>query len=218
MPVAAPMPQVSQPMPQPFGNTTMPVAAPMSQMLQPMPQPFGGSMTMPVDCGPQSMPQAVVVMPQPAGGSVSIAVAAPMPEAMMAQPMPQPLGGSFAALPCMPLQLAPGMPGGSFSMPVAMPSAAPAAYCGNPGCSQPGIYTCSKCGMQSYCSAECQKKHWPEHKKMCKMMQSAAPPVAGAPPMGGNMPLCWKPGCGKPGLYTCGKCGQAAYCSSDCQS
>lgn len=27
---------------------------------------------------------------------------------------------------------------------------------------------CKKCGLSAYCNAECQKQHWPTHKKLCR--------------------------------------------------
>jgi hypothetical protein len=30
------------------------------------------------------------------------------------------------------------------------------------------LQKCGRCGFVRYCSVECQEKHWPEHKKMCK--------------------------------------------------
>lgn len=30
------------------------------------------------------------------------------------------------------------------------------------------LQKCSGCRMGSYCSSECAKKHWPEHKEICK--------------------------------------------------
>ncbi len=35
-------------------------------------------------------------------------------------------------------------------------------------CSKESTKYCSTCKKIYYCSAECQKKHWPEHKKVCK--------------------------------------------------
>lgn len=29
------------------------------------------------------------------------------------------------------------------------------------------LYRCSACRLVSYCSKECQLKHWPKHKEMC---------------------------------------------------
>lgn len=37
------------------------------------------------------------------------------------------------------------------------------------GCDNLGanFKVCSKCKMGKYCSAACQKEHWPQHKKVC---------------------------------------------------
>ena len=45
------------------------------------------------------------------------------------------------------------------------------ATCGAPEGSLPGILhhkPCGKCKITFYCSTECQRKHWPAHKKQCK--------------------------------------------------
>jgi hypothetical protein len=35
-------------------------------------------------------------------------------------------------------------------------------------CNKPGDSKCARCKKIHYCSVECQKKDWPEHKKYCK--------------------------------------------------
>ena len=49
------------------------------------------------------------------------------------------------------------------------PSPAPAGCC--LGCHQPvaKIKLCSRCKTAVYCSAECQRKHWPKHKRDCQL-------------------------------------------------
>jgi len=51
-------------------------------------------------------------------------------------------------------------------------------HCARPDCgkfeSHPRHFsTCSRCKFAAYCSKECQKKHWPEHKKACKSGEAA---------------------------------------------
>lgn len=41
-------------------------------------------------------------------------------------------------------------------------------------CGWAGVrYRCSRCGTARYCSARCQKKHWPEHKLVCAIAAQA---------------------------------------------
>jgi len=40
--------------------------------------------------------------------------------------------------------------------------------CSQPGCSQVGKLRCGVCQKVRYCSAECQRKAWPEHKIVCR--------------------------------------------------
>jgi len=46
--------------------------------------------------------------------------------------------------------------------------------CSNPTCQkkwvpgQPSFKSCSQCGQAKYCSKECQRSHWKQHKRACK--------------------------------------------------
>jgi hypothetical protein len=48
-----------------------------------------------------------------------------------------------------------------------------AVPCSNPGCSAPRLSRCSACGTP-YCSAACQRAHWPLHKRECKSLTAKA--------------------------------------------
>ncbi|KAL8685213.1 MAG: hypothetical protein Q9218_007899 [Villophora microphyllina] len=39
--------------------------------------------------------------------------------------------------------------------------------CSSAGCQQNGALVCVGCGEASYCGKDCQKTHWPTHKKTC---------------------------------------------------
>lgn len=62
----------------------------------------------------------------------------------------------------------------------------PANSCCNPSCGKgaPGKLKCSACLTIFYCSVECQKKHWPQHKLMCskgksrEMLNSSSSPTS----------------------------------------
>jgi hypothetical protein len=41
--------------------------------------------------------------------------------------------------------------------------------CSKPGCQNAGVHLCSGCGEESYCSKECQREHWQDHKIACKL-------------------------------------------------
>ena len=41
--------------------------------------------------------------------------------------------------------------------------------CSNPGCDKVGVKTCSRCLRSWYCSGECQKADWKDHKPQCKL-------------------------------------------------
>jgi tetratricopeptide (TPR) repeat protein len=45
--------------------------------------------------------------------------------------------------------------------------------CANPSCENPGAKVCSACNSVWYCSADCQKAHWPTHKGPCKQVRTA---------------------------------------------
>jgi hypothetical protein len=60
---------------------------------------------------------------------------------------------------------------------------------------------CSRCNTECYCNAECQKAHWPIHKKACKLV---------------TCQHCEKLETTK--LFPkCARCQQVFYCGSDCQ-
>ena len=47
-------------------------------------------------------------------------------------------------------------------------------FCYNPGCSLPGrnlerskMFSCTRCGNANYCSVECQRANWKDHRKHC---------------------------------------------------
>lgn len=44
------------------------------------------------------------------------------------------------------------------------------SLCTRIGCDVTSKYTCSRCKSARYCSVECQKLHYPEHKAACKSM------------------------------------------------
>jgi hypothetical protein len=60
---------------------------------------------------------------------------------------------------------------------------------------------CSRCKTSCYCSAECQKAHWPIHKKSCKLI---------------TCQRCEKLETTK-WFSKCARCQQAFYCGRDCQ-
>jgi len=44
--------------------------------------------------------------------------------------------------------------------------------CAADGCKQVGTKLCSRCGAEAYCSAECQRRRWREHKLVCQKVDS----------------------------------------------
>ena len=40
--------------------------------------------------------------------------------------------------------------------------------CSNPGCDKQSKYSCRQCFLIRYCSSDCQKKDWTQHKLICK--------------------------------------------------
>jgi MYND finger len=47
-----------------------------------------------------------------------------------------------------------------------------AAGVASPGSAEVVLSQCSGCRMVKYCSAACQKKDWPNHKKFCRSFQA----------------------------------------------
>lgn len=58
------------------------------------------------------------------------------------------------------------------------------------GCASPTAKRCTRCWSVAYCSVACQTKHWAVHKKTCRPLVSAAPPLAAvAAPAPSDPPL-----------------------------
>ena len=72
------------------------------------------------------------------------------------------------------------------------------------------LLKCSRCGIARYCSAECQRADWKEHKKVCS---ETKPDISGD-----GCHKCHKEKSreGK-NLLKCSRCGAARYCSAECQ-
>jgi hypothetical protein len=55
--------------------------------------------------------------------------------------------------------------------------------------------TCKSCMLVKYCNAECQHKHWPTHKKPCKIQAAKIRDEAlfKDPPAKEDCPICFLP-------------------------
>ncbi|RIA79565.1 hypothetical protein C1645_840398 [Glomus cerebriforme] len=84
-------------------------------------------------------------------------------------------------------------------------------------CQKPSTSRCAKCHQIFYCSRECQKEDWNEHKKSC----GNSPVVKNNETIDENfrkfpiMNDCKV--CQKPSTSKCAKCHQIFYCSRECQ-
>ena len=67
------------------------------------------------------------------------------------------------------------------------------AECGEEGGAS--LKMCKSCMLVKYCNAECQKKHWPEHKKDCKLRAAEMRDEAlfRDPPPKEDCPICFLP-------------------------
>jgi hypothetical protein len=71
----------------------------------------------------------------------------------------------------------------------------PLKSCGGCGTIGDSMRKCTRCGDQVYCSAECQRKHWPQHKKCCsKAMASLRRTMRHLESRGGEMEMRQCPG------------------------
>jgi hypothetical protein len=66
------------------------------------------------------------------------------------------------------------------------------AECGKEGAS---LKTCKSCMLVKYCNAECQRNHWPKHKKECKLHAAELRDEAlfKDPPAKEDCPICFLP-------------------------
>eukprot|EP00051_Salpingoeca_urceolata_P001634 m.42647 g.42647 ORF g.42647 m.42647 type:complete len:517 (-) comp11562_c0_seq1:351-1901(-) len=87
-------------------------------------------------------------------------------------------------------------------------------------CGKDGEFDCSRCNKQTYCSSECQRAHWKEHREACKAaareklkakQQQAGDNLAQGDGFG-NCVMC-----AKPAEFECSRCRGPAYCSASCQ-
>jgi len=75
--------------------------------------------------------------------------------------------------------------------------------CGQCGIIPDKLRSCSRCKSVNYCNSECQHKHWPTHKQVCR-----APQIV----------VCSRKGCGAEATAYCSLCGWKSYCGSVCQT
>ena len=67
------------------------------------------------------------------------------------------------------------------SAPAAQPASLPARGCAAPGCcATRGLKRCGGCGAVRYCSAECSRAHWQEHRVECRRLQAERAAAAAA--------------------------------------
>jgi len=81
--------------------------------------------------------------------------------------------------------------------------------CEKQGCYLSGLMRCGRCKSVSYCSKECQTKHWKEHKIDCKPKNEVSSTE--------EPKKCGEENCQKAGEMNCSRCKSASYCSKDCQ-
>ena len=75
------------------------------------------------------------------------------------------------------------------SAPAVQPPSSPARVCSAPGCGAThGLKRCGGCGAVRYCSAECSRAHWREHRVECRRLQAERAPAAAAAE-GGEEPV-----------------------------
>jgi hypothetical protein len=67
------------------------------------------------------------------------------------------------------------------------------AECGEKG--DASLKTCKSCMSVKYCNADCQKRHWPTHKKDCKLRAAELRDEAlfKDPPAKEDCPICFLP-------------------------
>jgi len=87
------------------------------------------------------------------------------------------------------------------------------SICGRKHCRQPAYLSCSRCKLVRYCSKDCQKNDWTDHRKSCEGHSinsrfflkkcSAA--------------ICDSNECLQPANLFCSQCKRVRYCSKACQ-
>ena len=109
--------------------------------------------------------------------------------------------------------------------------------CFFPSCLELGTNQCSGCKTTVYCSATCQKAHWPHHKLSCegrkpkpgltidKAKEEDNNSSSNLDPVPQDVVVtqdpvvitCSAPACSQPGTNKCSGCKTTFYCCADCQ-
>ena len=89
-----------------------------------------------------------------------------------------------------------------------------AKTCGNEVCCKIGLKRCSQCKSVWYCSEECQKFAWKQHKSTCDPKIGSG--EAKCQPKMANTP-CGRVNCPNEGNKKCTRCKNVSYCSKGCQ-
>lgn len=91
------------------------------------------------------------------------------------------------------------------------------AVCANVDCNKPGDKLCSGCQIICYCNEVCQKKHWKQHKMVCKKGDRGKNMERGTLIPKGATTVCANVNCNKPGSKKCSNSQLVCYCNEDCQ-
>ena len=99
------------------------------------------------------------------------------------------------------------MHGGTHSLDVKQQQISITEMCSYCKRDQSALKKCLSCGKVQYCGKECQRKHWKEHKSICKL--SSAAPTS-------TLASCGR--CKKQTTSIPCSCGSVSYCRTECQS
>ncbi|XP_018021848.1 histone-lysine N-methyltransferase ASHR1 [Hyalella azteca] len=81
-------------------------------------------------------------------------------------------------------------------------------------CGRDAGLRCSRCLGARYCSKECQREHWPQHRGLCKPNKDDGTQDLHRPSSKEEFPCAH---CSKPTALKCSSCRKAFYCSKQCQ-
>jgi hypothetical protein len=80
------------------------------------------------------------------------------------------------------------------------------------------LKNCTRCGIARYCDRDCQTRHWPEHKSVCRSTDTVELQSRDTDKHADPLPKCSHCKKASDNLKNCTRCEIAQYCNRECQT